>query len=205
MAFDQVHELSVLTGVQMLVLIESESKLLYMYATPKFEPMITSKDGNSLLRRCQGVAVEQEICRTRPDSKVVKSMVSLVPESSGATVTTLAADGDMTALKRTKQPATDNCYDGEPSSSVVSECEPLMIAVAPESVNATVAKSAADGDATTLKGTKRPPTDNCCVGEPLSSIVSQCEPLVKQSTEIETVMDGPSGDGSGKPNIHQVG
>jgi len=46
------HELATLTGSQVMVLVASETGHIYTHATPKFQPMLNSKQGRKLIKTC---------------------------------------------------------------------------------------------------------------------------------------------------------
>ncbi|KAH8919056.1 SRF-TF-domain-containing protein, partial [Atractiella rhizophila] len=48
----KAFELSVLTGTQVLLLIVSESGLVYTYSTEKLQPIVVEKEGKELIQRC---------------------------------------------------------------------------------------------------------------------------------------------------------
>lgn len=50
----QAYELSVLTGTQVLLLVVSETGLVYTFTTPKLQPLVTKPEGKNLIqvRRC---------------------------------------------------------------------------------------------------------------------------------------------------------
>lgn len=48
----KAFELSVLTGTQVLLLIVSETGLVYTFSTPKFEPIVTQQEGRNLIQAC---------------------------------------------------------------------------------------------------------------------------------------------------------
>jgi len=48
----KAHELSILTGTQVMLLVASETGHVYTFATKKLQPMITSDAGKSLIQQC---------------------------------------------------------------------------------------------------------------------------------------------------------
>lgn len=52
MRFAQAYELSTLTGTQVLLLVVSETGLLYTFTTPKLQPLVTRPEGKSLIQEC---------------------------------------------------------------------------------------------------------------------------------------------------------
>lgn len=56
----KAFELSVLTGTQVLLLIVSETGLVYTFSTPKFEPIVTQQEGRNLIQACLNAPDEDE-------------------------------------------------------------------------------------------------------------------------------------------------
>ncbi|EGD83856.2 hypothetical protein H112_07537 [Trichophyton rubrum D6] len=48
----KAYELSVLTGTQVLLLVVSETGLVYTFTTPKLQPLVTQSEGKNLIQRC---------------------------------------------------------------------------------------------------------------------------------------------------------
>ncbi|KAI7856843.1 hypothetical protein BDC45DRAFT_436833 [Circinella umbellata] len=48
----KAYELSTLTGTQVLLLIVSETGLVYTFTTPKLQPMVTKPEGKNLIQTC---------------------------------------------------------------------------------------------------------------------------------------------------------
>lgn len=51
-AAPQAYELSVLTGTQVLLLVVSETGLVYTFTTPKLQPLVTKAEGKNLIQVC---------------------------------------------------------------------------------------------------------------------------------------------------------
>lgn len=51
-ALIQAYELSVLTGTQVLLLVVSETGLVYTFTTPKLQPLVTKSEGKNLIQAC---------------------------------------------------------------------------------------------------------------------------------------------------------
>ena len=47
---EQAYELSVLTGTQVLLLVVSETGLVYTFTTPKLQPLVTKAEGKNLIQ-----------------------------------------------------------------------------------------------------------------------------------------------------------
>jgi hypothetical protein len=47
---NQAYELSVLTGTQVLLLVVSETGLVYTFTTPKLQPLVTKAEGKNLIQ-----------------------------------------------------------------------------------------------------------------------------------------------------------
>lgn len=48
----KAYELSVLTGTQVLLLVVSETGLVYTFTTPKLQPLVTKAEGKNLIQVC---------------------------------------------------------------------------------------------------------------------------------------------------------
>ena len=46
----KAYELSVLTGTQVLLLVVSETGLVYTFTTPKLQPLVTKPEGKNLIQ-----------------------------------------------------------------------------------------------------------------------------------------------------------
>lgn len=61
----KAYELSVLTGTQVLLLVVSETGLVYTFTTPKLQPLVTKSEGKNLIQAClnapeEGLGDDQE-------------------------------------------------------------------------------------------------------------------------------------------------
>lgn len=56
----KAYELSVLTGTQVLLLVVSETGLVYTFTTPKFQPIVTQPEGKNLIQACLNAPEEDE-------------------------------------------------------------------------------------------------------------------------------------------------
>lgn len=52
----KAYELSVLTGTQVLLLVVSETGLVYTFTTPKLQPLVTKPEGKNLIQACLNAA-----------------------------------------------------------------------------------------------------------------------------------------------------
>ncbi|ORZ15953.1 SRF-type transcription factor (DNA-binding and dimerization domain)-domain-containing protein [Absidia repens] len=48
----KAYELSTLTGTQILLLVVSETGLVYTFTTPKLQPLVTKQEGKNLIQSC---------------------------------------------------------------------------------------------------------------------------------------------------------
>ncbi|KAI7872059.1 hypothetical protein BDF14DRAFT_1755865 [Spinellus fusiger] len=48
----KAYELSTLTGTQVLLLVVSETGLVYTFTTVKLQPMVTKPEGKNLIQAC---------------------------------------------------------------------------------------------------------------------------------------------------------
>lgn len=59
----QAYELSVLTGTQVLLLVVSETGLVYTFTTPKLQPLVTKPEGKNLIQvSSAAVAPPTRVC-----------------------------------------------------------------------------------------------------------------------------------------------
>lgn len=56
----KAYELSVLTGTQVLLLVVSETGLVYTFTTPKFQPIVTQPEGKNLIQACLNAPEEED-------------------------------------------------------------------------------------------------------------------------------------------------
>lgn len=52
----QAYELSILTGTQVLLLVVSETGLVYTFTTTKLQPLVQKPEGKNLIQVCRGQA-----------------------------------------------------------------------------------------------------------------------------------------------------
>jgi pheromone receptor transcription factor len=50
--YDKAYELSTLTGTQVLLLVVSETGLVYTFTTTKLQPIVTKPEGKNLIQAC---------------------------------------------------------------------------------------------------------------------------------------------------------
>ncbi|ORX52789.1 SRF-TF-domain-containing protein [Hesseltinella vesiculosa] len=56
----KAYELSTLTGTQVLLLVVSETGLVYTFTTPKLQPLVTQPEGKNLIQTCLNAPDNQE-------------------------------------------------------------------------------------------------------------------------------------------------
>lgn len=57
----KAYELSVLTGTQVLLLVVSETGLVYTFTTPKLQPLVTKPEGKNLIQACLNAPEESAV------------------------------------------------------------------------------------------------------------------------------------------------
>ncbi|OIR57870.1 MAG: MADS box protein [Amphiamblys sp. WSBS2006] len=62
----KAHELAVLTGTQVLVLVASETGNVYTYSSQKFQPMITRPEGKELIKKCLSAEIHKKASPVKP-------------------------------------------------------------------------------------------------------------------------------------------
>ncbi|KAM9923482.1 hypothetical protein OXX80_011537 [Metschnikowia pulcherrima] len=77
----KAYELSVLTGTQVLLLVVSETGLVYTFTTPKLQPLVTKSEGKNLIQACLN-APEEGLENDQGDQSDANSPES--PEQSPA-------------------------------------------------------------------------------------------------------------------------
>lgn len=50
--YKKAYELSTLTGTQVLLLVVSETGLVYTFTTTKLQPIVTKPEGKNLIQAC---------------------------------------------------------------------------------------------------------------------------------------------------------
>ncbi|KAI8060204.1 hypothetical protein BC940DRAFT_246821 [Gongronella butleri] len=62
----KAYELSTLTGTQVLLLVVSETGLVYTFTTPKLQPLVTKPEGKNLIQAClnapDGASPDDTVC-----------------------------------------------------------------------------------------------------------------------------------------------
>jgi len=79
----KAYELSVLTGTQVLLLVVSETGLVYTFTTPKLQPLVTKPEGKNLIQACLNApeeSGEDEEASTPTNSQ--SQQASQAPQSS---------------------------------------------------------------------------------------------------------------------------
>ncbi|KAI8979636.1 hypothetical protein BDF20DRAFT_819058 [Mycotypha africana] len=56
----KAYELSTLTGTQVLLLVVSETGLVYTFTTPKLQPLVTKPEGKNLIQSCLNSFEEED-------------------------------------------------------------------------------------------------------------------------------------------------
>jgi pheromone receptor transcription factor len=74
----QAYELSVLTGTQVLLLVVSETGLVYTFTTPKLQPLVTKAEGKNLIQVRGLVIIEHKDWNT----DILKACLN-APEPAG--------------------------------------------------------------------------------------------------------------------------
>ncbi|CED83692.1 srf-tf-domain-containing protein [Phaffia rhodozyma] len=86
----KAYELSVLTGTQVLLLVVSETGLVYTYTTPKLEPLVTQTEGKNLIQAClnapEGVAPGGEPLGSGGMTTGARSKAKLRSSNQGAAI-----------------------------------------------------------------------------------------------------------------------
>ncbi|KAI9485692.1 MAG: hypothetical protein EXX96DRAFT_475554 [Benjaminiella poitrasii] len=84
----KAYELSTLTGTQVLLLVVSETGLVYTFTTPKLQPLVTKPEGKNLIQSCLNAPEPVESSpssvmdhQTQPQSIISPSSSNIVTAS----------------------------------------------------------------------------------------------------------------------------
>ncbi|KAK3699221.1 transcription factor of the MADS box [Vermiconidia calcicola] len=87
----KAYELSVLTGTQVLLLVVSETGLVYTFTTPKLQPLVTKPEGKNLIQAClnapepadsNGVDGESAVESPEESHQAAPAMPQTIPQAS---------------------------------------------------------------------------------------------------------------------------
>lgn len=76
----KAYELSVLTGTQVLLLVVSETGLVYTFTTPKLQPLVTKPEGKNLIQACLNAPEEPSGQSNGHDAGIPEDPHSLPPQ-----------------------------------------------------------------------------------------------------------------------------
>jgi hypothetical protein len=79
----KAYELSVLTGTQVLLLVVSETGLVYTFTTPKLQPLVTKPEGKNLIQACLNApeeAADEEEASTPTGAQQQASQQQATPQ-----------------------------------------------------------------------------------------------------------------------------
>lgn len=86
----QAYELSVLTGTQVLLLVVSETGLVYTFTTPKLQPLVTKPEGKNLIQvSLSSLIVQSQMMESNTQSRPVLTRQSLHLEMRTEQTTTV--------------------------------------------------------------------------------------------------------------------
>ncbi|KAJ8662000.1 pheromone receptor transcription factor [Lichtheimia ornata] len=80
----KAYELSTLTGTQVLLLVVSETGLVYTFTTPKLQPLVTKPEGKGLIQACLNAPDEPVAPNVSSSSMGNKSINDGVRDSSSS-------------------------------------------------------------------------------------------------------------------------
>ncbi|KAG1437270.1 hypothetical protein G6F56_013188 [Rhizopus delemar] len=66
----KAYELSTLTGTQVLLLVVSETGLVYTFTTPKLQPIVTKSEGKNLIQSCLNTPDSEETITEKEETVV---------------------------------------------------------------------------------------------------------------------------------------
>jgi len=99
----KAFELSVLTGIQMLLLIASETGHVYTFATAKLQPMITTEEAKNMIQRCLNAVDDQVPLPLQPKSGDENASVASATDQLGPSPGAAAPNGDAQHLHQQNQ------------------------------------------------------------------------------------------------------
>ncbi|KAF2418981.1 SRF-TF-domain-containing protein [Tothia fuscella] len=90
----KAYELSVLTGTQVLLLVVSETGLVYTFTTPKLQPLVTKPEGKNLIQAClnapeppsgneNGIDGESTVDSPEDGHAQIQSRANVAPQQQG--------------------------------------------------------------------------------------------------------------------------
>ncbi|KAI8367916.1 hypothetical protein EDC96DRAFT_505758 [Choanephora cucurbitarum] len=106
----KAYELSTLTGTQVLLLVVSETGLVYTFTTPKLQPLVTKPEGKNLIQSCLNAPDPMENVQSMDSTQSSRSAATKDSTNSTTTSTTSTA----TAVSPNMQGA----YYGQNTSSL---------------------------------------------------------------------------------------
>ncbi|KAJ1787739.1 transcription factor of the MADS box [Coemansia sp. RSA 2399] len=170
----KAYELSTLTGTQVLLLVVSETGLVYTFTTPKLQPIVTQSEGKNLIQAClsvpdqpgervsQPIPTESNAYMSQPrHSQVVggayanSAMAAAVAAASNAAAMGGAANGNSAFSGSDDRKQHLGTVDGSPGAGGVNHAPPpyLQYQYGQNAVAQAVAAAASGGmQYTTLPG-----------------------------------------------------
>lgn len=106
----KAYELSTLTGTQVLLLVVSETGLVYTFTTPKLQPLVTKTEGKNLIQSCLNTPDETKEDSVAPEETRGDNSSSNGRESSlqnGNRETESKKKPDQNGTSQIKRPPTD--------------------------------------------------------------------------------------------------
>ncbi|ORX49167.1 SRF-TF-domain-containing protein [Hesseltinella vesiculosa] len=75
----KAYELSTLTGTQVLLLVVSETGLVYTFTTPKLQPLVTKPEGKNLIQACLNAPDTTSPAESNPHPQTASSSPTTSP------------------------------------------------------------------------------------------------------------------------------
>ncbi|KAK9767730.1 transcription factor of the MADS box [Basidiobolus ranarum] len=78
----KAYELSTLTGTQVLLLVVSETGLVYTFTTPKLQPLVTQPEGKNLIQSCLNAPDSAPSKDTAESTTQPTQQTTVIPQSA---------------------------------------------------------------------------------------------------------------------------
>ncbi|KAI8985308.1 hypothetical protein BDB01DRAFT_849894 [Pilobolus umbonatus] len=109
----KAYELSTLTGTQVLLLVVSETGLVYTFTTTKLQPIVTKSEGKNLIQACLNSPDAQDIIsESKPEDEYI-------PRQSNESVTSRPQENKSVSKQVSPQTAASNSPMMQPSPNMM--------------------------------------------------------------------------------------
>ena len=109
----KAFELSVLTGTQVLLLVVSETGLVYTFSTPKFEPIVTQQEGRNLIQACLNAPDEEEEEEEQEDQDAQRQRIAAQQQAQQIQQAQQQVQQHQMAMQRAQQQQQQQQHPGQ--------------------------------------------------------------------------------------------